>query len=239
VGRVIGNVGPLGLYDDSNELSGAQGPGGNSAQDEVARRASVTDIAVGRIPNPNPSYMYQPQGASAQQRVGSGQAFAMAGQPSGPPNLGPERGDGSFDMGSMAGALPNYRPPLQTFGSSQGQQRFPSSSTSPYLQQQAQQQQHQISQLSGQNVGNLSGYNPGFSSQYIPSYGHGQQGPSASLPYTQPPASLPTRSILPNPLQQNYPNAPYFPGQQQPTPSYLFYPGSFGAVAPSQSSFTG
>lgn len=140
-------------------------------------------------------------------------------------------------MESMAGALPNYRPSPQNFGSSQNQQRFPPGQISPALLQQ--QQQQQIPQLNTQGM-TPPGYNPGYSSQYFSSYPHGPQAPSASSQYIQQQANNPTRSTDPSPVHQNYPSSPYFAGQQQqPAQPYMFYPAPFGHVSPSQQNFQG
>jgi hypothetical protein len=187
----------------------------------------------------NPNAPYNPHLQTPQQRLDSSQTFFVHGQPSGTTaNLGQERTEGTFDMGSMAGALPNYRPSPQNFGSSQNQQRFPPGHLSPALLQQQQQQQQQISQLNAQGM-TSSGYNPGYSSQYFPSYPHGQQAPSASSQYIQQPSSGSTRSINPSPVHQNYPSTPYFAGQQQPAQPYMFYQAPFGHVSQSQQSFQG
>ena len=184
----------------------------------------------------NPNAPYNPHFPTPQQRLDSSQTFFMHGQPSGTTsNLGQERPDGSFDMGLMAGALPNYRPsPPQSFGSSQNQQRLPPGAISPALLH----QQQQISQLTGQGM-TSPGYNAGYSSQFLPSYPPGPQGPSASSQYMQGQANNATRSINPSPVQPNYPNTSFFSGQQQPAQPFMFYPAPFGHVSPPQQSFQG
>jgi len=195
-------------------------------------KANEYDCIGRRIANPNAPY--NPHFPTPQQRLDSSQTFYMHGQPSGTTsNLGQERPDGSFDMGSMAGTLPSYRPPPQGFGSSQNQQRFPTGAISPALL-----HQQQLSQLTGQGM-TTPGYNTGYPSQFLPSYPPGQQGPSTSSQYMQHQANNPTRSINPSPVQQNYPNTSYFPGQQQPAQPYMFYPAPFGHVSPSPQSFQG
>ncbi|MCJ1431763.1 hypothetical protein MMC27_001118 [Xylographa pallens] len=207
-GRMIGNPGQQGPPDDTEHSS-----------------------ATERISNINAPYDFHIQAPTPQQRLNQGQVFNIPGQPQGPPNYSQERLEESFDMRSMAGALPNYRSAVQSLEPLHTQPRFHSNASSTPMH-----QHQQISQLTGQAMGSSPGYSSGFAPQYIPSYLQGQQSTSASQQYGQPQSSHQSRTILPSPIQPPYPGGSFYPGQQS-TPPYAYYSSSFGQTSPSQQGF--
>ena len=145
--------------------------------------------------------------------------------------------EGSLSMGAMVTALPDYRASPQGFGPIQSIQRFPPGVSTTMIQH-PQQQQQQVLQFAGQTGLNSPGSNPNFSSQYFPSYSTGSH-PTMASPYFVQQHSPTHRSGLPNPLQQTYPNANFFPTHQSPSQQFMFYPSAYGQIPHAQHNFQG
>ncbi|MCJ1471874.1 hypothetical protein MMC13_000515 [Lambiella insularis] len=206
---------PLGRITSSSGPPGAMDDNGQSGAP-----------GGGRIESTTSPYSFHLQAPTPQQRPEHTPAFNLPGQVSGQHSYGQDGTEGSFDMEPMAAALPTYRSSSHNLAGAHPQQRFQagaSSSTPLHQQQQIQ-----------QPMGHHSGFAPNYAAQYIPSYSHIQQGPSGSQLYGQ----QPSRTILPSLVQQSYPNASYF-ANQQPSQPYLYYPGSYGQMSPSQQGFSG
>ena len=146
--------------------------------------------------------------------------------------MAPESGDTALAMGSMAGALPNYRPhqgygvPQQTI------QRYPQGAMMS-------QQQQQMLQFAGQTGLNSSPQSASFPSQFITQYSPGQQGGMASQPYLLQQSGHQQRGGVPSPIQQQFPGGPYFPGPHSPSQPFMYYPPAYGQMSPSQQNFQG
>ena len=231
-GRMMGHPGQQGLPDDTEHPSATGSPPDFDTQVTVYSETTTDDEAE-RISNINAPYDFHLQAPTPQQRLQQGQMFTIPGQPQGPPNYSQERLEESFDMRSMAGALPNYRSGVQSLDPLHTQQRFhPPVSATPVHPHQ------QLSQHTGQAVGNSPGYSSGFASQYMPSYLQSQQGTSGPQPFGQPQSSHQSRTLIPSPIHPPFPGGSFFPGQQ-PTQPYTYYSNSFGQTSPSQQGFQG
>ena len=148
---------------------------------------------------------------------------------------GQETMEGGLSMGAMAAALPTYRTSPQGFVQSQNVQRFPSGISTTMIHP----HQQQMLQFAGQAGLNNPGTSPNFSSQYFPSYPTGSHATMAPHPYLVQQHSPAHRGGLPNPLQQTYQNANFFPAHHSPTQQFMLYPPNYGQMTPTQHNFQG
>ena len=134
-------------------------------------------------------------------------------------------------------ALPDYRPPMQSYGLSQAPQRFPLNTTSSQLIQQ-QQQQHQHQNLPHFGApGSLGSapYNVAFQPQFGSAHPQAQ-----AIPLTSPQffssqhAGQSNRPAITGQLQTQFGGPPFYSGHQQLHQSYGVYPSSYGQGNPSQ-----
>lgn len=146
-------------------------------------------------------------------------------QPTSPHYPPPDHGSASLNMGTMAGALPEYGSVDVAQGSfpvAQHNQRHLSGASTSALVYQLQQNL----QVAGPPSGSLHAYGPGFSTgqfppNFVPTH------PSQHLNYSSfPPNSQ--RVPAPGPMQPSYQN---FPPQPSQPSQYLYYPAPYGSQA--------
>jgi len=171
-----------------------------------------------------PTPQHRPEGLRSPIAPGQAPAFHGMAQSQRVPPL---------NMGGMAGALPEYQPPAQSYGQPPNQQRLPSGPSTSALVYQLQ----QISQFAGQTAMNNPAYNPQYAQQYPGMYQQGQQITPGASGYGQMHPTQQSHSGGPSPVQPQYPGSSYFPQQHQQ--QYLYYPSSYTQQIPSAQNLQG
>lgn len=182
----------------------------------------ATDLALANASSNNAPFEYHLQGATPQQQMPAGQIFNVPGQQQTHLHqMGRGQPPGNFSMQGLAGALPEYPGSTPSQMSHHEQQRYyaASSSGASAYNNQPFSVQHPV------NTGNY----PIHPSQYPASY---QDAATATQNYGAMQSSQRPQPGGPTSIQAGYPNAQFFPNQQQ---QYLYYPGHYGQ--PSQAAY--
>ncbi|KAI9880647.1 MAG: hypothetical protein M1830_001651 [Pleopsidium flavum] len=183
-------------------------------------------LASGQPQSNKAPYEVHLQAPTPQQRPEGLRSPNAQGQASASYGMAQSQRPAPFNMGGMAGALPEYQPQAHSYGQPPNQQRFPSGPSTSALVYQLQ----QISQFAGQTAMNNPAYNPQYAQQYPGMYQQGQQITPGASGYGQMHSTQQSHSGGPSPIQPQYPGTSYFPQQHQQ--QFLYYPSAYTQQIP-------